>query len=465
MFVEKNATISHDALLKLQAVTQGEVMTPDDPGYDQARMNWNVNVDQYPAVIVAARNTNDVVQAVRFAIAHKLQIAVKSTGHGALVPINDGLLLVTSQMTAVEIDADNQTARAEAGAKWGMVLQPAQQFGLAPLLGSSPEVGVIGYTLGGGMGWLARKYGMAVDSVISFEIVTPAGELVQASATENSDLYWALRGGGGNFGVVVAMTMRLYPVATVYAGNLYYPISLAREVYQRYREWVKTAPYELTSSVVMMNYPPLPQLPDVLRGQTYIQVRGCYTGPVEDGESLLSFWRDWQTPVLDDFKARPFSEAALISNDPVDPMPAAVSGGWLREIDDTVIDALIESVPPTDGPPLLVFAEIRHAGGAIKGLNRTETAFSLRDADFLLEMISVTPTPEAHTAVLQYTNGIKQRIASALTGGIYMNFTDGAEARADAPKGYTAEAYTRLQQVKAAYDPDNRFDHSFNLNA
>src|SRR5690606_1082444 len=127
-------------------------------------------------------------------------------------------------------------------------------------------------------GWLARKYGMAVDSVISFEIVTPAGELVQASATENSDLYWALRGGGGNFGVVVAMTMRLYPVATVYAGNIYYPISLAREVYQRYREWVKTAPYELTSSVVMMNYPPLPQLPDALRGQTYIQVRGCYTG-------------------------------------------------------------------------------------------------------------------------------------------------------------------------------------------
>ncbi len=456
-------SIAHDNLMTLQAALSGTLLTPDDPGYDAARMNWNVTIDQHPALIVMAEDANDVAQAVRFAAEAGLQVAVKATGHGAVLPADNCLLVVTSNMQGVSIDAANRTATLQAGVQWGPVLEEAQRFGLAPLLGSSPTVGAVGYTLGGGLGWLARKYGLAADSVLAFQVVTPAGELVEASASTNPDLYWALRGGGGNFGVVVAMTIQLYPVTTVYAGNLYYPVSLAREVYTRYREWAANAPWELTSAVVIMNYPPLPQLPEFLRGQTFIQVRGCYAGTVEDGEALLAYWRDWHEPVIDDFKAMPFTDVAQVSNDPVDPMPACHTGGWLHSITDEAIDALVSMVPAQNGPSPVIFAEIRHAGGAIAQAQPGASAFSLRDAAFILECIGVAPTPEAKQGFTQITDALKAGMASALTGGIYLNFASDHDSRQRAQAAFSAEALTRLRLVKAAYDPENRFDHSFNL--
>jgi hypothetical protein len=452
-----------ERLDSLRSRVSGGVITPKEDGYDAARQAWNLTVDQYPALIVIAQNADDIVEAVRFAQAQDLEVAVKATGHGVIREANNSLLIVTSQMTEIRVDPEMQTAWVSAGTKWGRVLEEAQSVGLAPLLGSAPHVGVVGYTLGGGMGWLARKYGVAADSVHQFELVTADGTLLRASATENADLFWGLRGGGGNFGVVTGMEIRLYPVTTVYGGNLFYPIHKAMEVYAQYRRWIASAPDELTSSILLKNFPPLPQVPDFLRGQSFIMVRACYCGPVERGEELMKYWRNWQTPLKDDVKAMPFSQVATISSDPVDPVAGHGSGAWLNNLNDEVASILIRNTISRSDPPLLASAEVRHAGGAISRVDPQSTAYGNRDAAYLLQMVGGAPTPEVHEAVRQQIAKLKRGLAPYLHGGVFMNFLAGQEARSLTRQGFSPEAYLRLQQLKAKYDPQNRFSHSYDI--
>jgi FAD/FMN-containing dehydrogenase len=448
-------------LEQLRSCVNGQVLTPEDEGYDRARLAWNLTVDQHPAVIVLPRSAEDIVEAVCFADGQNLGVAVKATGHGTIREANDSLLIDTSRMTEVRVDAAARTAWVGAGAKWGRVLEQAQAVGLAPLLGSTPDVGAVGYTLGGGMGWLARKYGLSADSVNYFELVTADGRQVRASARENADLFWGLRGGGGNFGVVIAMEIRLYPVSMVYGGNLFYPIGLAKEVYAHYRSWVANAPDELTSSVVLMNFPPIPAVPEFLRGQSFVMVRGCYSGPIEKGEELLQHWRAWQPPLVDGFKAMPFSQVAAISNDPLDPMPSFSSGAWLKDLSDETAETLIRFAVPNSQPSMLVFAEVRHAGGAISRVDPQSAAYGNRDALYSLQVVAGAPTPEAHAAVKDYVSQLKSALGSHLHGGVYLNFVEGAEARESTRKGFSAGAYKRLQLLKEKYDPRNRFSHSY----
>ena len=450
-------------LKHLRFCVSGQVLTPEDEGYDRARMAWNLMVNQYPAVIVIPQSAEDIAEAVRFADQENLSVAVKATGHGTIREANDSLLIDTSQMLEVRVDAAAQTAWVSAGAKWGRVLDAAQAVGLAPLLGSTPDVGAVGYTLVGGMGWLARKYGLSSDSVNFFELVTADGRRLRASAQENADLFWGLRGGGGNFGVVTGMEIRLYPLSTVYGGNLFYPIGMAKEVYARYRHWIADAPDELTSSVVLMNFPPVPAVPEFLRGQSFVLVRGAYSGPVEKGEELLQYWRSWQPPLVDTFQAMPFSAVAAISNDPVDPMPSFSSGAWLKDIDDETVETLIRFVVPQGQPPMLVFAEVRHAGGAISRVDPQSAAYGNRDALYSLQVVAAAPRPEVHIAVKNYVAQMKSALGIHLHGGVYLNFVEGAEARESARKGYSAEAYERLQRLKEKYDPQNRFSHSYEI--
>jgi hypothetical protein len=457
-------TTSNDAASRqLQGRVQGAVLVPGDPRYDERRAAWNLTVDQHPALIVAARSAADVAEAVQFARRTGLKVAVQATGHGVIRPANDSLLIITSDLNDVRIDAQLSTAWISAGAKWGKVLQQAQAVGLAPLLGSSPDVGAVGYTLGGGMGWLARKYGLSIDSVNCFEIVTADGQIVEASAAQNGDLFWGLRGGGGSLGVITGMEVRLYPVAEFYGGNLYYPIDQALAVFARYREWIAAAPDELTSSIVIMNYPPLPFFPEPLRGQSIAQIRGAYSGPVEQGEGLLKFWRNWQAPLIDDFAARPFSDVALVSNDPVDPLPSLSSSAWLADLGDEALATLIEYGSAANRPVPVTVTEVRHAGGAIARGDVQSSAYSQRSAPHILELIGMAPTPEAQAAFRQYTVQMKQALQPHSTGGVYLNFLEGEEALANARDGFSAEAYQRLQELKAKYDPDNRFSHSYDL--
>jgi hypothetical protein len=365
----------------------------------------------------------------------------------------------------VHINAEAQTAWVSAGAKWAHVLDKAQAAGLAPLLGSTPDVGAVGYTLGGGMGWLARKYGLSADSVNRFELVSADGEKINASATENTDLFWGLRGGGGNFGIVTGMEIRLYPVTSVYGGNLFYPIEKAREVFAHYQQWITTAPDELTSSVLLMNFPPIPAMPEFLRGQSFVMVRGCYCGPVEQGEALLEHWRAWQRPVIDDFKLMPFSQVATISNDPVDPMPSAGSGAWLRDVNAEIADILTHYLLGQGGPSPLVFAEIRHAGGAISKVDPASAAYGNRDAMHILQIIGGAWSPQLIEAVEQHIGGLLQDLSPYLHGGVYMNFLDGEQARTRTRQGFSPQAFHRLKDLKTKYDPQNRFSHSYDFNS
>jgi hypothetical protein len=455
--------ITSQPLAQLRATLRGQAILPEDPDYDAARMAWNLAVDQHPALVIIAQTADDIAEAVRFAVALDLSVAVQATGHGVIREASDSLLIVTSNMTNVRVDPDARTAWISAGAKWGRVLAQTREVGLAPLLGSSPDVGAVGYTLGGGMGWLARKYGLSTDSVVRFELVTADGKLVIASKDENPDLFWGLRGGGGNFGVITGMEVRLYPVTTVYGGNLFYPAGQAKDVYAHYCEWLASAPDELTSSVVLMNFPPLPEMPDFLRGQSFVIVRGCYCGPVEEGEKLLEHWRKWQTPILDDFKTMPFSDVATISNDPIDPAPGLSSGAWLGDLSDEAIDILMRYVLPQGGPPLLVFGEVRHAGGAISKVDPLSAAYGNREALYSLQVVGVTPTPEVHATVSQHVAKFKSELGPHLHGGVYLNFLEGMEARERTRQGYGPETYARLRALKAKYDPHNRFSHSYDF--
>jgi FAD/FMN-containing dehydrogenase len=454
---------SEEAVAELRSNIRGQVLLPGDAVYDASRKGFNLSVDQYPALIVVPESAQDIAQAVLFANRIDLDIAVTATGHGTIRPADSCLLINTSRMTAVTIDEEARTARVEAGAKWGRVLGPAQAAGLAPLLGSSPDVGAVGYTLGGGLGWLGRKYGLAADSVIEFEVVTAEGRQLRANASENSDLFWGLRGGGGSLVIVSALTFKLYPISNVYGGNLIYPMEMAGEVMARYRQWIDQVPDEMTSSVVLMNVPPLPVAPEFLRGKSVIFVRGCYCGPEEEGRALIDSWRQWREPMVDMFGPMPFANVAQISSDPEDPIPGSSSGAWLRELDDAAIDTLISYVKPSGGPPPIIMAEVRHAGGAISRVDPASAAFGNRDQTLLLFYTGMTPTPEAREGFAQHSARMKEALAPSLSGRVYINFLEGSESAERVKDAFSAEALERLSELKARYDPDNRLNRAVNI--
>lgn len=459
-------TVDPAEITRLRTQVRGEVLLPGDEGYDRSCRGFNLTHVHAPAVVVVAEGTADVAAAVRFAAATDRTVAVQATGHG-IVRVADGAVLVdTSRMTHFDLDPATRRVRAAAGVVWGPVLAAAQEHGLAPLLGSSPTVGVVGYTLGGGMGWLARAHGLASDRVVAFEVVVATGEVVTATATEHPDLFWALRGAGaGSLGIVTAIEFELVPVTTVYAGNLYYPAELAREVVACWHDWIADAPDELTSAVTLMNYPPFETVPAPVRGQSFVIVRGCLLGDERAGVGLLEHFRGWREPTIDAFGPMPFADAATISNDPVDPIPATATGVWLDRLDEDTIDALVAGTLPGDGPPPLVFSEVRHAGGAIARADRSASAHGNRDARLSLEMVGTTPTPAAMAALTAHTTALKAALGTCRTGGVYLNFTEGEERRTGVVAGAGAENAARLARVKAAWDPSCRFDHGIDLRA
>jgi hypothetical protein len=453
------------AVDELRGRITGAVVTPDEPGYDAARAAWNLTVQQRPAVIVVAGAVADVAEAVRFARSRSLRVAIQATGHGVARPADGALLIVTARLDQVTVDPERRTAYVSAGAKWGAVLAPAQEHGLAPLLGSSSDVGAIGYTLGGGMGWLARRYGMGADSVLAFDLVTPDGIEVRATADEQPELFWALKGGGGGtLGVVTGMEIELYPVSTVYAGNLLYPVEMASEVFARWRDWVATVGDELTSGVSVMNFPPLEIVPEPLRGRSFTIVRGCWCGDLAEGEALIDQWRTWRAPVMDLFGPMPFAANDTISNDPVDPVPAVVTTEWFDTLADEAIALIVKAATPKPGqPPMVLLAELRHAGGAVRANASSSAIDSGRSGELLLELVSMAPDPHIEMAVDGYFRELRRQLAPFVTGAAYLNFLEGKEKQERTPAAYSPGHLQRLQAVKATLDADDRFCHGFGV--
>jgi len=434
----------------LRAALAGQVLVAREAGYDQARQAWNLAADQRPALVVEAGSVDDVVQAVRHARARGIRIAPQGTGHGArpLESLDGAMLLRTTRMRTVHIDSASRTARAEAGAIWQDVAVPAAQHGLAGLAGSSLGVGVTGYTLGGGLGWLGRRYGLAANSVTAAELVTPDGDLVRADADHEPDLFWAVRGGGGEVGVVTALEMRLYPVGDLYAGDLFFPIQRAAEVLHAWREWTATVPDEMTSVAHLVRLPPLPQLPEPLRGGTFVIVEAAYLGEEATGAELTGPLRRLG-PERDTFAMIPASELGQLNLDPDQPTPARTEGPLLADLPAAALDTLLGLVGP-DADTLLASVEVRHLGGALARPAADGGAQPTIDANYLLVAAGTTPTPDLADAVRAQVQAVKDAMAPWRAGYDYYNFE---ESPGPASAVLPPASYRRLQEVKAAHDP------------
>jgi FAD/FMN-containing dehydrogenase len=446
-----STAIARSAPETLRSSLSGDVFVPGDGGYDDARLAWNLAADQWPAVVVLVDSVADVVQAVRFARSQGMRIAPQGTGHGAvpLEPVEGVMLLKTSRLRDVHIYPATRTARAQAGAQWRDVTIPAGQLGLAALAGSSPNVGVIGYTLGGGIGWLARRYGLAANSVTAVEVVTPEGRLVRADAQHERDLFWAVRGGGGSVGVVTALEMTLYAVRELYAGALFFPIERSSEVLHAWRQWTTTVPDEVTSVGRILRFPPVPEVPERVRGGSFAVVEAAYLGDAAAGARLISPLRKLG-PEIDTFATVPAASLGQLHMDPEGPVPGISDGALLADAPAAAIDALVELAGPEVDSPLLM-VELRHLGGALGRDAAGAGAQPRIDAKYVMFAGGITPTPELNERVRAHVRTVRDALAPWRAGYDYYNF---AETPAEADTVLPAASYERLRQIKAMYDPD-----------
>lgn len=449
-------------LKTLKAQVNGLILTSESEGYDKARIPWELALEQRPKVIVMAQDADDIAAAVLFAGANGLKVGVMNTGHGLARPADDNLLINVSEMNGVEINEEKETAVVEAGAVGAEVLARSQDYGLAPLLGSSSHVGVVGFSLGGGMGWLARKHGLAQNSVLAYELVTGLGQKIRVSKEAHPDLFWGLKGGGASFGIVTAMEIQLYPVDQVYAGTLFYSPHDAREVFSRYREWAKGLPDDWTTSVSIGNFPDDPMLPEPLQGKSMVMVRGCYAGPAAEGETDLKPWLEWKEPLMSTFGPLSFRESDRISEDPKDPLPVVLTSLILNELSDDVIDTLVLRGIARNGPSPLLMAEIHQGGGAMAKADRSMMANRLQDAPWILKFLGLTASPELKTAFQNILDAVKFEIKPYCSGGAFLNFLNGEEKWNGATSVFSPESLKRLMDLKQTYDPNNLF--SFNMN-
>jgi hypothetical protein len=451
-----------------RAGLRGDAYAPGEEGYDEARKAWNLNAHQHPALVVMATGAADVIAAVRLARDEGLGVGVMATGHGVASPCDGGVLINTSRMRGVHVDPEAQTSRVEPGALWADVIPEAQVFGLAGLVGSSSVVGVVGYTMGGGFGWLGRKYGYNADSLREADVVTADGELRRVSAYEYPDLFWGLKGGGGNFGIVTSMEFALYPLTSVYGGNLFYSLEQTAEVLDLYSRWVDTLPDEMTTAIAFMNFPPLPELPEPLRGESFIVVRGCYCGdPLEAGEELLRPWREFGEPLVDTFGVMPYREMDMISMDPPDPLGIYTHVEMLHELSPEAIDKLVVLAGVESESPL-VMLELRQLGGALARPPADLSPIGRRDSRFVMFGLGISPTPEATPEVAQRIQGHLARVAEEMrpyeTGATYVNFLGLGDWTPERTQtAYSPEDWERLVELKDHYDPDNLFRYNRNI--
>jgi hypothetical protein len=433
----------------------GRVSAPGDIDWNEARQAWNVAVDQRPAAVAIPHSADDVIAIVEFANERGLRVTAQGTGHnaGAFDTLADTILVKTQELRGVEIDAEARVARVAAGTLWIEVTEPASALGLAPLAGSSPDVGVVGYSLGGGASWLARKHGLSSNSVVAIELVTADGELVRADAHNHADLFWALRGGGGNYGVVTHMEIRLYPLTEVYAGMMFWPWERSAEVLKAWAEWTRSAPDEITTSARLMQIPPLPDIPEFLRGRALIVIDGAYVGDETAGAALLQPLRDLG-PEMDTFAMIPPVALSRIHMDPEGPMPALGGGGqMLSELTEGTVDAFLAAAGPGSGSPL-VMAELRHLGGALGTAPEGHGALARFAGEYVVYSVGIPVTPELAAAIPMRIAAIREALAPWDTGSASLNFTD---ETVDPARFYGADAYARLRRIKAEVDPERRF--------
>ena len=430
------------------------IVLPHDPSWDEARLAWNRAANQQPAAVALPETASDVAVIVRWARERGLRVAPQGTGHNA-IPLGSlahTVLLKTERMRGVNVDSRNRRARVDAGVLWAEVTHAAAGYGLAALAGSSPDVGVVGYTLGGGLSWLGRRYGLAANSVTAIELVNAEGDLVRADADRHADLFWALRGGGGSFGVVTALEFELYPLTDVYAGTLFFPLERGAEVLRAWRRWVDQVPDEVTSVGRFLQFPPLPQIPEPLRGGSFAVVEAVSMLGRDASDELLRPLRALG-PQLDTFATIPVRELEHLHMDPKQPVPGAGDGIVLADLNDAAIDALVQTAGADARSPLLS-VELRHAGGALARRAPGGGAVSAIEGRFLMNAVGMAPTPEAAAAVRAHVELVQSALGRWDAGRAFGNF---ATKRERGERLFGEVTYRRLQAVKATVDPDDVF--------
>jgi FAD binding domain len=443
----------------------GRVATPSDPDWDEARTSWNLAADQRPSAVAFVESADDVAKTVRYANSNDLRVAGQGTGHGAvaLEPLDETILVKTERMRGIEIDPDAQTARVEAGVLVLELSQAAQAHGLSSMPGSSPDVGVTGYSLGGGLSWLGRRYGFACNRVRAIELVTADGEPRTVDAENDSDLFWALRGGGGGYAIVTALHLDLVPIAEIYAGALLFPAELGAEGVRAYRDWAATVSDDVTSVVRFLTPPDLPDVPEPLRSTPLLTIDGACIGGQAEGEATIAPLREIGEPIMDTFGQIPAEGLCRIHMDPEQPIPGLGHHQVIRELPDEAIDAFAGHAGPESGSPLLL-AELRHLGGALARPDENGGALSHLDADFAMFGVGLPMTPELGQAIGGHLDRLHEAMQPWAADGGYFNF---AERPCDADAILPADVCARLAEVKRQWDPDGTIvaNHAVSLTA
>jgi len=441
----------------------GRIAAPNDEDWDQARMAWNLAADQRPAAVAFVESAEDVAKVVGFAAVSDLRIAAQGTGHGALsLRWPEGTILIkTERMQGIEVDADRRTARVEAGVLSLDLGEAATQQGLAFLPGSSPDVGVVGYSLGGGLSWLGRRYGFACNRIRAVELVTADGERRTVDADNEPDLFWAMRGGGGDYAVATALHLELVPVADVYGGALLFPAEVGAEGIRAYREWAAGVSEDITSVVRFLRPPDVPDVPEFLRGKALLTVGAACIGDQQAGEAAIAPLREIGEPILDTFGQIPAAGLSKIHMDPEHPVPGRGHHRLLRELSDEAIDALVAAAGPESGTPLLQ-TEVRQLGGALGKPDPDGGALSHLDADWVMYGVGMVMNAEMGEAVESGLDRIHEAMEPWAADGGYFNF---AERPCDADAILPPEVCARLGEVKRAWDPERRFvgNHAVSL--
>lgn len=455
--------LSSSTLEDLRAAVRGQILSAGDAGYDDARKIWNATVDRRPAVIARCAGPTDVRRAVDYARENQLVVSVRGGGHNiaGTAVCDDGMMIDLSPMKSVRIDPVRARAFVEPGATLSDLDHEAQAFGLAVPLGINSTTGVAGLTLGGGFGWLTRRFGMTVDNLVSADVVTADGQLLHASDSENPDLFWALRGGGGNFGVVTMFEFQLHPVGPeVYGGLVVIPLEQARDALARYRDALPSMPQELTVWAVLRQAPPLPFLPASVHGKPIIAFASCYTGGVDKGPDVLQVVRGLGEPYGEHLGPIPYA-AWQKAFDPL--LTPGARNYWkshnIGELEDGLIDAVVSAVQNVPSPQCEIF--FGHIAGAAMQVPVSATAYPHRAAQFAMNVHGRWDDPQDDARCIAWARDIFKATEPWSQGGVYVNFlTQDETARVGAAYG---ENFDRLVQVKTRYDPHNLFRHNQNI--
>ena len=429
-----------------------EVHLPSDESYDVARLAWNLAVDLHPAAVAIPRSAAEVAAVVRAACDAGLRVAPMSTGHGASalgeVAVDDVVLVRMSELTGVTIDPAARTARVLGGTLWQDVIAAAAPHGLTALHGSAGDVAAVGYLLGGGLSFYGRRHGLAANSLRAVEVVTADGALVRASATENADLFWAVRGGGGNLGIVVALEIELLPYADVVAGMLLWDRERAAEVVPAWTAWTREVPESVTTSLRVMSFPPLPELPPFLSGRDVVVVDGALLEDDARAAELLAPLRALG-PEMDTFARIPADALLMVHMDPPEPVPSVGDHSVLGALDDEAVATFLDRVGPGTSSGLL-FAELRQLGGALSRPAANGGALSHLPGDYALFCVAIAPTPQAAVAGRSAAFSVVRAMARWARVGLVPTFTDN---RVDCSRFYDGEDWERLCRVRDTYDP------------